>query len=212
VYAVAGALGLDMSGGKKLFVEILALQGASVTMASGSQAQPYIDYQMSVYAALVKNTVGDYEVGNGAEIVPYGDWIAAAINFDSSAYLPSAQGAWQTIVAAGGTSSTGWISGTRPLKVRKDQCGNVHLSGFMSNLITPNFNPEIVYLPVGFRPVLNERRFIVPAPYAIYSGSWRGNRIAEIVIGMDGRIAIEAYNLDLNIQFAVGLDLTFSAI
>jgi hypothetical protein len=209
VYYVIPSGGLDFSGGKKMFVEVQLIQGISRPLFMGGVEYPYPDYQMSVYTALAKNNTNDYEVGSGADIVPYGDWIAAAINFDSSAYLLSQNPAWQLVVS-GNTTSTGWVI-QYPFKYRIDQVGTVHLTGVLRSLPSPNFTPVIEFLPVGARPTQREMRFLCPSS-ANYTNNWRGNRTVELVIGTDGRVAIENANLDVSSYIFVEIHLSFSAI
>lgn len=154
VYFVPAVVGLDMSGGKKLFVEIQILLGVSVTMASSSQTQPYPDYQMSVYSALSKNNAADYAIGEGAEIVPYGDWVAAVINFDGSAYLPSVYDNWHYMTLT--ANFTSYAGGG--VQYRKTQTGLVYLRGSVKAV--GNLYDEVGNLPSGYAP--NQAGFKVP--------------------------------------------------
>jgi hypothetical protein len=198
--------GLDMS--LNIYFEKSTGYLPPLLYADSQLKYTYNETVYNVYAAASKNDPADLQIG--VEVVRFDTAMKNVVNFDNGAFLSSVQPAWQLVVPTGNVTSTGWVI-QYPFKYRIDQVGTVHLTTVLRSLPSPNFSPVIEFLPVGLRPTQREMRFLCPAS-ATYSGNWRSNKMVEVVIGTDGRIAVENYNLDITSYFVVELHLSFTTV
>ncbi|MEY4927419.1 MAG: hypothetical protein RI894_1855 [Bacteroidota bacterium] len=202
--------GLDMS--LNIYFEKSTGYLPPLLYADGNLKYTYAENIYIVYAAASKNDPADLQLG--VEVVRFDTAMKNVVNFDNGAFLPSAQDSWRLINNFLGQPPingilleldwTAFNFNARP-KIKKTQTNIVCVSGEVQTTVG---TPIIFWLPIEYRPTQDVR--IICRSNAQYTNNARGNGIAEIVIGYDGRVAFENGSL-ASFNLVISLDFTFLA-